>query len=373
MKRIAKSALALAMVLATPALAHAAGQKLLLTEIVALPAEAEYIEIHNPGSMAVDLSNYYLADYQTYYQVVIGSLPALNNDFLVRFPAGATIQPGEYQTIATGGGQCFFDACGVAGGFNGFGFYPTYELPRGATQSSALVPDMVEPYPASIGAQAALTDAGEIVVLFYWDGMTDLVSDADYVYYGQSNNSPVNKTGVSIDGPDTGVTQSTYLPDTPDDPARHAPLFISMSSIYRISCRTDNAETGQVMAGGNGVAGADETSEDLSQTWFACTTPSPNEPTMGVGGGGQGGSMGQGGSGGQGGAGGASSTTTTGAGGAPGTTGTGGAANAGSGGGLTVEDSGCGCRTAGAPSPGRASLVVLAVLAALLRRRIRAG
>lgn len=54
-------------------------------------------------------------------------------------------------------------------------------------------------------------------MLFYWDGATELVTDIDYVFYGATGNTPVNKTGVMVGA-------STYLPDTADVPANHAPL-----------------------------------------------------------------------------------------------------------------------------------------------------
>src|SRR5689334_21413153 len=96
---------AAAAALLTPALA-AAQSKLLLTEVVMNPTPAEYIEIHNPGAVEVDLTNYYLADYATYYAVVTSTAP-VNTDFVVRFPAGAKIPPRAHQTVSIGGATCF--------------------------------------------------------------------------------------------------------------------------------------------------------------------------------------------------------------------------------------------------------------------------
>jgi hypothetical protein len=100
--------------------------KILLSEIVARPTKGEYIEIYNPNSVAVDLSNYYLANttFQSgniyYYQVVEGGGGGGDfADFNARFPDGATIQPWFYQTVALAGDSLFFDT---------YGIMPTYEL-----------------------------------------------------------------------------------------------------------------------------------------------------------------------------------------------------------------------------------------------------
>src|SRR4051812_26955273 len=123
MKRLS-SALALSVVVLSPALASAAAQKLLLTEVTVGPTEAEHVAIYNPGTTAVDLTDYYLADYDVYYKVVTGTVPASTSDFLVRFPAGASIGPGQTQYVAIGGAECFRSACGTVGAYVGFGVYP---------------------------------------------------------------------------------------------------------------------------------------------------------------------------------------------------------------------------------------------------------
>src|SRR5689334_5888268 len=99
-----------------------AQQKLLITEVASSPTPAEFVEIYNPNSAAVDLTNYYLADNSTYYKLVEAAPPATGaNDFVARFPSGQTIQPGEYQTISIAGAECFKTACGTVGNFVGFG------------------------------------------------------------------------------------------------------------------------------------------------------------------------------------------------------------------------------------------------------------
>src|SRR6266702_2787539 len=102
MKRLS-SAIALSTLLLTPAVASAAAQKLLLKEVSVSPTPAELIAIVNPNLAAVDLTNYYLADYDKYYLVTQGTAPAASSDFVARFPAGAMILPGEKQYVSIGG------------------------------------------------------------------------------------------------------------------------------------------------------------------------------------------------------------------------------------------------------------------------------
>jgi hypothetical protein len=266
MKRLS-SAITLSILVLSPAVASAAAQKLLLREVVVSPTQAEYIAIYNPGTTAVDLTNYFIADYETYYKVALAPPPAaLSADFLVRFPAGATIAPGRTQYISVAGAECFKSACGVTGTFVGFGVLPTYEItiPADTTKASPIVPDMLSPFTGSVGSTRGLTNGGEPLVLFYWDSAAgSLVTDVDYVYYGVAGtaNPAVNKTGVTVNG-------QTYLNDSADDPTHHAP--ISTGTVTLNTCRVDFTEGNQITTGGNGVNGRNETSENWAATWTAC-------------------------------------------------------------------------------------------------------
>ena len=88
------------------------------------PTEAEFIEIHNPTSAAINLSNVYLSDSDLYYSITVNGTPTIGTtDFVVRFPDGASIPAGGYQTISTGQPSTwspfYAGAC------------PTYFLPSG--------------------------------------------------------------------------------------------------------------------------------------------------------------------------------------------------------------------------------------------------
>ncbi len=175
---------------------------LLITEFAVSPTAGEFIEIYNPGPAAVDLSNYYLSDEvfnnnNNYINVVKGGFTAFSSDFMVKFPAGTTIAPKQFLTIA----------------FTGTGFATSYGKPADfeIKGDDPNTPDMTA---VSVGATAGLSNDGEMIMLFYWDGQSDLVQDVDYVVWGDKAEA-IDKTGISIDGLDADTTPSTYQPDTP--------------------------------------------------------------------------------------------------------------------------------------------------------------
>ena len=246
--------------------------QLLITELVVTPTGGEFIEIYNPGSAPVDLSNVYITDATFagggtyYYNIVTGSLTATGGgnfaDFNARFPDSATIAPGEYQTIALAGSDDFFTEYGVD---------PTYELfEDGATADT--IPDMREALLASVNNQGGLTNGGEVAILYYWDGVSDLVIDLDYTVWGDKEEA-VDKTGVAIDGPDPNAVTTAYLNDTAI--ASQDVVATSAHSFGNSWQRRDLTEGAEVKSGGNGAGGHDETSENLSFT-FCEAAPTPN-------------------------------------------------------------------------------------------------
>ncbi|UCH63119.1 MAG: T9SS type A sorting domain-containing protein [Fidelibacterota bacterium] len=270
---IKRTSHALAIIVSMTVLAH--GQsKLLLTEIVVTPTVGEYIEIYNPGSEVVNLTNYYISDVSVsqgtyYYHTVetgIGN-PAggggASSDFNAKFPDGATILSGEFQTIALNGSDNFF---------NEFGVLPTYELYEDAG-SPDVIPDMAEADTGSINNQGDLSDSDEVLILFYWDGDSDLVIDVDYLIWGASINEQVDKTGIKLDGPDEGSDSTLYQSDTPAAEQKYATAPAAGFSAQRVGF----GEGLQVSDGGNGIDGADETSENMDSTWVSTFTPTPNE------------------------------------------------------------------------------------------------
>ncbi|MFC3195793.1 endonuclease [Marinicella sediminis] len=251
-------------------------ENLLITEVVVTPTDAEMIEIHNKGGVTLDLTDVYLTDATFsngnvyYYQVVSGAGGGGDfNDFFARFPNGASIAPGAYQTISINGSDNFFSTYGVN---------PTYELFEDGAGADT-VDDMVEATPGSIDddpggtvAGVSALSGGEVAVLFYWDGNSDLVQDIDYVVWGDKREA-VDKTGISIDGPDADAITSVYLDDTviASQAVINASSHAGGNSWQRGNLNEGN-ETG---SNGNGVNGDDETSEDLNNTFFE-GLPTPN-------------------------------------------------------------------------------------------------
>jgi hypothetical protein len=247
---------------------------LVVTEVVLMPTTAEFIEIYNPAGEAVDLSEYYVTDTGDpppgmtwrYWDLpsTTGSGSTRNYDFLARFPAGATLEPGERIVISLPSAQTFDGVYHVL---------PDYEMCPGSPDE-ATVPNMAAVWAGSTGCYSGgmFTNSVETLVLFRWDGASDLVEDVDIVQWGGTTEAVV-KTGVSRDGPDSGTETSTYLADT----AVASQYYIvgtphtTGGSIERIEL----SEPTETHAGGNGLTGHDETSENWGTTWRKATAASP--------------------------------------------------------------------------------------------------
>ncbi len=272
---ILTAALVMAAFLILPSFAQAqAPAKLLITQVEV--SGSEYVVIRNPGSAAVDLSNYYVTDAtfasgnQFYYNLPDPSLSTGGGafyDFIARFPAGASIAAGQEASIAINGSTGFLAAYGVQ---------PTFELYEDAAAPDN-VPDMRPARTGSIAGTPAqlptLTNTGEAVILFYWDGQSDLVTDIDYLVWGDkaaAAPAAVDKSGISIDGPDAGSTPTAYQADTPIAQQDFLPPNPTGTFI-----RTNMSEGTQKTSGGNGVGGRDETSENLTSTFTSSTKGTP--------------------------------------------------------------------------------------------------
>ena len=158
----------------TPPPAHV---PLLLSEISLGPAGHEFIEIVNPTALAVPLYDLYLSDNGNYFKLPAGSPTLTSGDFIVKFPANDIVPAHGVITVAVDTTSAFNTA---------FGVNPTYSI---ADANLTVVTSQAP----------SLTDTGEVIVLFQWDGTSPLVRDVDIMIAGvpTTGNTIVAKSGYS--------------------------------------------------------------------------------------------------------------------------------------------------------------------------------
>lgn len=228
---------------------------LVVTEVIVTPTLAEAIEILNPTALAVDLTNVALADFNTYHRVPAGPFDGASTaDFVVRFPAGATIAPCQRIVISVKPAVDFQGATGV---------WPDYEILSAAETGGAVdtpaVPNMLANLGMNATGSRGLANDAEIVVLFAVDASGN--RDLDYVVWGSDPAVRVDKSAEPGFQPDTA-------PDLQDSLGT---VHADGGSFHRCRIR----ETGEIESGGNGLTGHDETSEPLRSNWRKAATWSP--------------------------------------------------------------------------------------------------
>lgn len=227
---------------------------LLLSEVVLAPTAGEMIEIANTSDQEIDLSTYYLGDNGEYYTLPTHSFSVSASDFIVKFPDGAKIAEHGAVVVAIDTAVNFAATYGVA---------PSFSVADGSM------------HPIAMNGQPTLTNEGEPIVLFQWDGQSDLVRDVDIMFVGipagASNTFP-NKSGVQQDGPDNDTLPTTYAMDRRTIASQpSAPGSGQSTKRIRFEFGHETQD-----GNGNGQSGDDETSEDTSMTWdTAFTAPTP--------------------------------------------------------------------------------------------------
>lgn len=235
-----------------------------------------FIAITNPTGSDLDLSNVYLTDATlmptTLYSNLTLNSPATANpgggvggDFHARFPAGYVLPAGATLSVALNGSAQYLAA---------YGRQPDFELYEDENYVPDAVPELVAAFPGSIGAGMGgggtnvptLSDVAESIVLYSWNGLSDLVQDLDYVVWGTSTTIRVNKSGLTVGA-------STYLDDTPV--ASQIPVAAAGPTFGHAFRRLSAAEGTETLTGGNGLGGHNETSENLSATWSDVTGSTP--------------------------------------------------------------------------------------------------
>lgn len=230
---------------------------LLISEVM-IPASTEaqnaFIELYNPTAQAIALNQVYLANYNTYYRMVNAEYSTNAAHFLVRFPD--TVIESKHVLLIALQGQAYFDRYGKRADF---------EIVSTDPETPALEP-------LYLGGNPLLEFSRGMIIAFTWDGNNDLVQDIDYMPWGITAFSSfwMDKSGVSIDGPDADSDPSTYKDDLTksQQKARTAPT--GGLSLQRLSI----TEVDEVQSGGNGVSGHNEATENW-QVSFTDAEPTP--------------------------------------------------------------------------------------------------
>jgi len=228
---------------------------LLIAEFCVAPQSKQYISIFNPTGSTVDLTNYYISDNNTYYLITTGGQVIQASDFLLRFPASSTIASGATMNIAVSANDYS----------TAFGIYPEYEF--GKYNLNGSIPDLE----GTATISSAFSSSSEMLVLFYWNGSSDLVQDVDYVAYGITTSLFSDKSGIM-------VGSSTYVNDVPVASQQ----FVTAPISGKCAKRTVTSESGETSTGGNGITNHNETSETFSTVFITTDNANPSFPALPV-------------------------------------------------------------------------------------------
>jgi hypothetical protein len=233
-------------------------EHLLISELATAPGEAEFLELWNPGTGAIDISEVYVSDNgSAYFGLAEGQawMPpgTAGTDFLFGFPAGTTLPADGYLSVELG--TDFEGSHGIC---------PDLTVREGVECGGGPVPRVEVPNGGGVGTNlgSLLTNADEMVVVFCLSGEGQ-VYDIDYVRWGDD---PTDLTSFVDKSAVPG-----YLADTPIAMQSAAPTAAADGSIGRCDAQED-AET---VSGGNGATGHDETSEDFAASFASFGSPSP--------------------------------------------------------------------------------------------------
>ena len=225
---------------------------IIFTEVVLQPSDGEYVEITNPTEESINLSNYYITDATNpaankfYYNLPTNEnfWSGSNSDFICKFPENYALGAGSSVKISLRSDERYQNTYG--------------ELP-GLALDGDMLSVLTEQNTKGSTALAKLSNSSETLILFYWDGISSVVKDVDYLLWGD-NSFAIDKSGV--DG---------YLSDTPISGQALMPVHASNEKLVRLDKSSEGEED---QTGGNGYTGHDETSEPLADTWTTASLTS---------------------------------------------------------------------------------------------------
>ena len=208
---------------------------LIFNRVCINPNEGEMIEIYNPTDEIIDLSNYYLSDQNDYYMWVFDNSNLSNQDFLIKFPENTQIDPQNSLSITTQTSAIFETY---------YGHQPDISIIDTEFEIS------------EIGSNPNLSNSQEMLVLFYWDGVSNVVKDVDYFLWGGNGQAVFKTINEGYDYNDTSIEDQIFI--------RNYGTSTYSDSLY---VRNSIDEIDENQNEGNGITGHDETSENLSASW----------------------------------------------------------------------------------------------------------
>ena len=216
--------------------------------------DGEAVEIKNPTSEDIFLGDYYITDASKpadsppkyYYNLPSGENFWSNSisDFIARFP-GDTISAGSSIILSLHDSARYF---------NYYNTYPNYTLFGNmlnaieGEQTISINPNF---------SHIEMLQNPEVLILFKWVQGEPSVKDVDYFLWGDTTYG-ISKTDISGYVPDTPLALQSVMPS------------ISGDQIYQ---RRRTEEKDEVLFGGNGITGHDETSENLLDSWTILFNP----------------------------------------------------------------------------------------------------
>ena len=229
-----------------------------LVSIVAPDDGLAFVELHNQSDATVDLTGYHLATTPEFYRIADWSLDDGPDGWVLAFPDGFLLPAGKAVVLLSGTVDDFVAA---------YGFAPEAVVGTQSLGAQAMVPIH--------GTAASPAAAADLVALFYWNGSSDLVQDADLVFWGEGPR--VDRNGVLVDGEDDGLEASPYPPETAAADQLPAAPPADGEALVR------DGDEGEETRGGIGLDGTDETSEDLGAAFVsAVAAPDPQVTYAGV-------------------------------------------------------------------------------------------
>ena len=233
---------------------------LIFSEIVLTPSEGEYVEITNPTTNNVDLSDYYLTDAtdtgseKVYHKLSSGVdyWSGSSSDFICRFPSGYSLPAGGSIKVSLRDNNSYVS---------------TYAESADLSLDDDMLDAVAGESTKGNTAAPKLHNTSETLVLFYWDGTSSTVKDVDYLLWGD-NSFAIDKSGASGYQSDTPVSAQSYMS-----------VHTTNEKLIRVESLGEGTET---QTGGNGITGHDETSEPLAETWITASLISSKPDISGL-------------------------------------------------------------------------------------------